>query len=105
MSKKTIMLCCAAGMSTSLLVSKMKKSAETLKVDVDIFATAVSGFDQELASRQVDCVMLGPQVSYMADDFKAKLSERNIPLVVISMQDYGLMNGERVLKQALDLLN
>ncbi len=41
----------------------------------------------------------------MADDFKAKLSERNIPLVVISMQDYGLMNGERVLKQALDLLN
>lgn len=50
MSKKTIMLCCAAGMSTSLLVNKMKKSAETLKVDVDIFATAVSGFDQELAS-------------------------------------------------------
>ncbi len=46
------MLCCAAGMSTSLLVNKMKKSAETLKVDVDIFATAVSGFDQELASRQ-----------------------------------------------------
>src|SRR5699024_12764237 len=28
MAEKTIMLCCAAGMSTSLLVSKMQKAAE-----------------------------------------------------------------------------
>ncbi|MCJ0536235.1 PTS sugar transporter subunit IIB, partial [Enterococcus cecorum] len=28
MAKETIMLCCAAGMSTSLLVTKMKEAAE-----------------------------------------------------------------------------
>ncbi|KAF5438256.1 PTS sugar transporter subunit IIB, partial [Pediococcus sp. EKM202D] len=33
MAEKTIMLVCAAGMSTSLLVSKMQKAAEAEGVD------------------------------------------------------------------------
>ena len=37
MAEKTIMLCCAAGMSTSLLVSKMQKAAEAQGVDAEIF--------------------------------------------------------------------
>lgn len=38
MADKTIMLVCASGMSTSLLVSKMKKAAEEKGVDAEIFA-------------------------------------------------------------------
>ena len=39
---KTIMLACAGGMSTSLLVTKMEKSAVKRNIDVSIFATAGS---------------------------------------------------------------
>ena len=39
MAEKTIMLCCAAGMSTSLLVSKMQASAKEQGLDYEIFAT------------------------------------------------------------------
>ncbi len=42
--------------------------------------------------------MLGPQVSYMISQFKENVK---IPVEVINMQDYGLMNGEKVLNQAL----
>ena len=38
MTKKTIMLVCSAGMSTSLLVTKMQKAAEEQGIDTDIFA-------------------------------------------------------------------
>ncbi|MDU3405281.1 MAG: PTS sugar transporter subunit IIB, partial [Enterococcus faecalis] len=44
------------------------------------------------------------QVRYMKSDFEKRLSPKGIPTDVISMSDYGLMNGEKVLEQALDLL-
>ena len=37
---KKILLVCSAGMSTSLLVSKMKASAENQKIECEINATA-----------------------------------------------------------------
>ncbi|MCT1176613.1 PTS sugar transporter subunit IIB [Pediococcus pentosaceus] len=98
MAEKTIMLVCAAGMSTSLLVSKMQKAAEAEGVDVEIFATAASDADNKLAEKNPDILMLGPQVRYLEGNFKEKL---DIPVEVINMQDYGMMNGEKVLKEAL----
>ena len=46
MAKKTIMLVCSAGMSTSLLVTKMQKAAEAQGVDAEIFATGASDADK-----------------------------------------------------------
>ena len=45
MAKKTIMLVCSAGMSTSLLVTKMQKAAEDRGREADIFALAASKAD------------------------------------------------------------
>ena len=79
MAKKTIMLVCSAGMSTSLLVTKMQKAADAKGLDTDIFAVSASEADQRLAPK-------------------------GIPLEVINMADYGMMNGEKVLDQALTLI-
>ena len=38
---KKILLCCSAGMSTSLLVTKMKKEAENQGIEVEIDAVAL----------------------------------------------------------------
>nr|MDS0176433.1 PTS sugar transporter subunit IIB [Oenococcus oeni] len=54
MAEKKVMLVCAAGMSTSLLVSKMQKAAKEQGEDVDIFATAASDADNKLESEQPD---------------------------------------------------
>lgn len=104
MSKKTIMLVCSAGMSTSLLVTKMQKAAFNQGLDAHIFAASASEADTNLENNPVDVLLLGPQVRYMKSDFEKRLSPKGIPTDVISMSDYGLMNGEKVLEQALDLL-
>ncbi|WP_179394056.1 PTS sugar transporter subunit IIB [Lacticaseibacillus absianus] len=98
MAEKTIMLVCSAGMSTSLLVSKMQKAAAAEGVDAEIFATASSDADHMLGEKHPDILMLGPQVRYMLGQFQKKV---DIPVEVINMQDYGMMNGEKVLKEAL----
>lgn len=104
MTQKTIMLVCSAGMSTSLLVSKMQKSAEAQGVDADIFAVGASEVDNTLSSKNVDVLMLGPQVRFMKNQFEEKVEGKDIPVEVINMQDYGMVNGEKVLQAALDLI-
>lgn len=98
------MLVCSAGMSTSLLVTKMQKAAFNQGLDAHIFAASASEADTNLENNPVDVLLLGPQVRYMKSDFEKRLSPKGIPTDVISMSDYGLMNGEKVLEQALDLL-
>ncbi|WP_127849057.1 PTS sugar transporter subunit IIB [Lacticaseibacillus hulanensis] len=99
--KKTIMLVCSAGMSTSLLVSKMQKAAAARNMDAEIFATASADADDALERTNPDVLMLGPQVRYMLPTFEAKV---HIPVKVIDMRDYGLMNGEKVLDEALNAM-
>lgn len=102
MTKKTIMLVCAAGMSTSLLVQKMKNAAQKENLDVNIFATAASETDKKVTSENPDILMLGPQVRYLEGGFKKKYP---FPVVVIDMRAYGTMDGKKVLTTALNLID
>ncbi|MEY8463497.1 PTS sugar transporter subunit IIB [Streptococcus merionis] len=101
---KTILLACAAGMSTSLLVTKMEKAAQEQDEAVKIYAVSVAEVDKELAQNKIDVVLLGPQVRYEEANMKEKLEPLGIPLAVINMQDYGMMNGAKVLQNALNLI-
>lgn len=105
MAKKTIMLVCSAGMSTSLLVSKMQKAAEAQGLDSEIFAVSASEADANLKKKEVDVLFLGPQVRFMEKQFQAKVAGTDTKLAVINMQDYGMMNGEKVLKTAIELMD
>lgn len=104
MAKKTIMLVCSAGMSTSLLVTKMQKAAEEKGMEADIFAVAASDADNHLATKSVDVLLLGPQVRFMKTQFAEKLAPKGIPFDVINMADYGMMDGKKVLAQAEKLI-
>ena len=100
MATKTIMLACAAGMSTSMLVAKMQKAAKAQNKDYDIFATSTSDIDNALAQHHPDVLLLGPQVAYLKNEVKAKTDAVGIPMDVINMMDYGMMKGDNVLATA-----
>ncbi|WP_326975069.1 PTS sugar transporter subunit IIB [Caproicibacter sp. BJN0012] len=96
-----ITLACAAGMSTSLLVSKMNMAA--IKENLSVKVQAVPENDFEKYAGETDILLLGPQVSYTLSKMKAQYEPMGIKVAVINSVDYGMMNGEKVLKQALDL--
>ena len=98
---KRIMLCCSAGMSTSLLVRKMKEVAAERGEEVQIDAFGASEFDEKFRDYQV--VLLGPQVRYMQADLSARAAEFNIPVETINMMDYGMQRGDNVLDFAFGL--
>ncbi|TCD46320.1 PTS sugar transporter subunit IIB [Streptococcus sp. X16XC17] len=104
MTKKTIMLICAAGMSTSLLVTKMEQAAKARGLEADIFAVSAMEADEVFAQKESDVLLLGPQVRFMLSEFQEKLVAKGIPVEVIPMVDYGMMNGEKVLDLAESLM-
>ena len=102
---KTIMLVCSAGMSTSLLVTKMEAAAKEENFDAEIFAVSSTEANNTLAEKNVDVLLLGPQVRCMQKQYEDKLADKGIPVAVINMADYGMMNGQKVLQEAKRLMN
>lgn len=98
-----ILLCCSAGMSTSLLVSKMEKSAQDQGFDCKIWAVGSTEVHEQIQQAEVDVLLLGPQVRYLLSQLKTAGEKRGIPVDSINPMHYGLCNGEEVLKQAIKL--
>lgn len=96
-----ILLVCSAGMSTSMLVKKMKDAAEKRGIEANIWA--VGDADSKEATQKADIVLLGPQVRYLESKMRAKVDNK-IPVAVIDMRVYGTMNGESALDSALETL-
>lgn len=92
-----ILLVCSAGMSTSLMVNKMKESAKEKGLEVEIWAVADAEADSNI--QKADIMMLGPQVRFLESKMKEIAGDK--PVVVIDMVAYGTMNGAKVLEQAL----
>jgi len=93
MAMRKIILLCQAGMSTGMLVNKIREAAKNENYHCEIAAFAVSSAT-EYAS-DADIILLGPQVR-----FHRKTVEHacpGIPIMDIDMQAYGTMNGKKVL--------
>ncbi len=99
---KKIMLVCSAGMSTSLLVTKMKKAADGQNIEIEIFA--VSEADSKNRD-DVDIILLGPQVRFLLGSMKSRMEPKGIPVAVIDSIKYGTMDGKAVLEDALKLID
>lgn len=95
-----IMLACASGMSTSLLVEKMKEAARNEGTDDKIWAVAQEEVEEELGN--FDVLLLGPQIGLALQRMKDLVE--NVPVAVISPLDYGRRNGAAVLKMAHELV-
>ena len=96
-----IILACAGGFSTSMLVERMLTAAKAQKIEVVIEATAEGKLDKYIDS--TDILLLGPQVGYLEASLKEKYRENKVAITTILSIDYGMMNGEKVLKDAIAL--
>lgn len=101
---KKIYLFCSAGMSTSMLASKMQSVADQHSIPVKVAAYPHNKIGDIIASDRPDCILLGPQVKYMYDETVDKYGHENIPIAVIDAGAYGMMDGEKVLKTAIKLI-
>lgn len=94
-----ILLCCNAGMSSSILVKKMLDVTKDCNEKFEIKAVAGSGIKNELG--QWDICLLGPQLSYAVESVKSQLG---IPVAVIEPKIYAMADGEAAIKLAEEVI-
>ena len=82
---KKIYLFCSAGMSTSMLAQEMQNVADAHGLPLEVKAYSHS------------------QVKYLYEETNRRFKE-TAPVAVIDASDYGMMNGEKVLKTAIKLI-
>lgn len=96
-----IMLACSAGMSTSLLVTKMQDAAKEKGIDAEIWAISEVNLAKEID--KCDVLLLGPQVRYVLNKAKEIAEPHGVPVEVINMMHYGRCDGKAVLERALEI--
>lgn len=92
---RNVVLFCAAGMSTSLLVNKMREAADAIGYEVAIAAHPIA--EAEVYGKDSDIILLGPQVRFELDYIQGLLPDKLIK--PIDMAAYGMMNGAAVIDQ------
>lgn len=98
---RKIVLMCANGMSTGMLMNKMREAAKQACYDCEISAYPVSMASTVGAA--ADCILIGPQVRFEKDSVRAECP--NVPVKVIEMTDYGRLDGAKVLAMAKQMMS
>lgn len=104
---KRIVLACAAGMSTSMVVTRMEKEAAARGLEFQIYAIPEQNLREELQNygNEVAVVLLGPQVRFKLEENRKLTDGYQLPIAVIDTLAYGTLNGAKVLDQALALIH
>lgn len=96
---KTIILACVGGLTTSMLVERINEVIHRDQLDYSFYSIGITGMNN---LKNIDVLLLSPQLAYLEEKAKASL---RVPVAVISDEDFELMRGEEVLRQAEVLMD
>ncbi|EOH85824.1 PTS sugar transporter subunit IIB [Enterococcus villorum] len=104
MTTKKIYLFCEAGMSTSIMVNKMMEVVKKHQMPLEIQAFPAIHAEDKVEKEKPIAILLGPQVRHLSDKMKGTFEAQGIPVGMIATEAYGMMDGERALKDVLKLI-
>ncbi|MGL4676577.1 MAG: PTS sugar transporter subunit IIB [Brevinema sp.] len=92
-----VVLICAGGFSTSILLKKILEEAEKREIPMQITAqgTDISNLKEELKS--IDIILLAPQVRFYYEELKQSTVDNKPLILVINPMAYGRMDAQTIL--------
>lgn len=90
-----ILLACAAGMSTNLLVNKMIDASKTEGRNDKIWAIGQEGLGK--AMKNCDVLLISPQMKFLESKIRPMADKLGIPVDVIPAALYGKIDGKAIL--------
>ena len=84
-----------------MLCRNVYKFAKTKEIDCKIWSTSEKELPNEFVQEPADVILVGPQIRYLLNNIKKEVNN-TVPVELIDMRIYGMMDGEKVLNQALN---
>ncbi len=98
---RKLIVCCAGGMSSSLLSQKVQDEIRARNLNIEVGWTSVHKLEFEPV--EADCILVGPQVSPIVPRLREVYGDAT-PVALMSMRDYGTMDAKAIVNQALLLM-
>ena len=97
-----ILLCCASGVTTNMLVNSMKQAAKEENMNVVIWSATEAALS--LSWADADCILVAPQKKELLKQVRTMVNG-SIPVEIINDEDFITMNGKATLYKRIGLIN
>lgn len=97
---KAIILC-SWGATSSSLAKAVNDEAKKRNIDVTVDAGGTGEFKKKAQNYSV--VLLEPQVRHLRKEVETTASKYNIPVEIVNMQAFAMLDGSKVLDQILSM--
>lgn len=97
---KAIILC-SWGATSSSLAKNVNDAAKKQNIDLEVDAGSTIDFRKKASS--YDIALLEPQVRHLKKEIEEISKKHNVKVDLIDMQAFATFDGEKVLKQIIDL--
>ena len=94
-----ILLVCAGGLSSSIVMKKVRKYGEDSGEEIIIDAVGVGSVEDNW--EKYDCILTAPQVRNRFNEIK---NTAGIPVAAMTPQDYAIANAANIVKLAKSLI-
>lgn len=94
-----ILLICKLGISALRVEEKMQAFAKNCRLDLKL--TTIGESEKISNFSDYDIILLAPQIRHLDGEIKA-LANKNQLVKIIDSQNYGLLRGDLILKDALE---
>ena len=96
-----ILLCCLAGVTSTLFSTKLKEAASRNRVDATVWSASEHAVEYSIDL--ADVVLVEPQLKGSVDKIKDMNPEK--PVILISEEDFKNFNAMKIFKMAYDAVN
>lgn len=97
---KAIILC-SWGATSSSLAKNVNDAAKKQNIDLEVDAGSTIDFRKKASSYNI--ALLEPQVRHLKKEIEEISKKHNVKVDLIDMQAFATFDGEKVLKQIIDL--
>lgn len=100
---KNILLACGAGASSGFIAQKMRKAAQKQGLEISIRAVSDTEIMENVEG--IGVLLIGPHLKHKFEEIQKDVEPFGIKASIIDRKYYATLDGESVLKQALELMN
>ncbi|MBY8909185.1 hypothetical protein K6L05_05200 [Salinicoccus roseus] len=93
---KSVIVVCEAGITTALMVTKLKELAEENKEDLNIYSKGTEEGLDYVKNVETDVVLLGPQIHHKTEAYE---EVTDAEVLKIPVNDYNNMNVYSIFEQ------
>ncbi|MDR1249465.1 MAG: PTS sugar transporter subunit IIB [Treponema sp.] len=101
MDKLNVLLVCGGGASSGFVAANIRKEAKKQGLDMTVAARSETEIDSYID--EINCILLGPHLSYLFEDLKEQYKDRNIKIGVMEKSYYSTLDGAAAIKHIQSL--